>query len=94
LRDYFQINIRTVFILRMKQNILQIMDFAAPYKGNFISSLECLEQNWREYGNFIYLFPAYASELIWIKISLEVAKSLFYKSFIFSKRIKWENIKK
>jgi len=33
------------------------MDYAAPYRGNCISAIECLEKQFHANGKTIYLFP-------------------------------------
>ena len=40
------------------KNILHIMDYAAPYRGNFIRSIQFLEKEVEsDGGHLIYLFP-------------------------------------
>jgi predicted DNA-binding transcriptional regulator len=46
------------------KNILQICDFAAPYRGNFVESLEAIHQSLIKKNNVqvFYLFPEKAKE--------------------------------
>lgn len=77
------------------KNILQIMDYAAPYRGNFIPSIECLEQHWTGNRNVVYLFPAVAKNIPWvIDMKASGKKVYFIDSSFFSKKIKWSNIQK
>lgn len=70
------------------------MDFAAPYKGNFILSIESLEKNWANEGNIIYLFPRHAEVLPWVdKLISEGKRVHFIDSTFFSKKILWRNIR-
>jgi glycosyltransferase involved in cell wall biosynthesis len=40
------------------RNVLQVMDYAASYRGNFIESLDCLDRKLKETGaRLIYVFP-------------------------------------
>lgn len=55
------------------RNILLISDYAASYRGNFISSIEAIEKYLQEYGigdekaRMVYLFPEPAKMQIWAK---------------------------
>ena len=49
-------------------NVLQIADFNAPYPGNFIASLEALQNEIEQnYGEMCYLFPDKTKKQKWIK---------------------------
>jgi glycosyltransferase involved in cell wall biosynthesis len=77
------------------KTVLQIMDYAAPYKGNFIPSIENLDEHLCKSGNrLIYLFPAVTKELVWAKELEYEGKKIYYidRSF-FSKKVKIRNIK-
>lgn len=77
------------------KNILQIMDYAAPYKGNFIRSIYSLEEQInREGGRQIYLFPMNARNFEWIAGSQKEGKHIYFiDNSLFSKRIRYSNIK-
>lgn len=51
------------------QVVIHIANYAAPYKGNFIASLEVLEQKLEESGNnrMVYIFPEQCKNVNWIK---------------------------
>lgn len=71
------------------RNILLIMDYSAPYRGNFISSIEHLEKHWVEEGEFLYLFPDKAKNLSWLKeMENNGKKILFIDNLFFSKKFK------
>src|ERR1035437_8005698 len=74
--------------------ILHIMDFAAPYKGNFISSIQSLGKRInQDKGRLIYLLPLSAKALDWVKELKEGGESVYFiNNSFFSKRIKYRNI--
>lgn len=76
-------------------NVLHIMDYAAPYKGNFITSIEILEDHLKQSGRkLIYLFPTTARNFEWlIQFEKQGKKVFFIDGSFFSKQIKWSNIK-
>jgi glycosyltransferase involved in cell wall biosynthesis len=79
----------------MMRNVLHIMDYAAPYKGNFINSIEILENKLVQSEiRLIYMFPSQASNFDWVIQLKKEGKPVFFidRSF-FSKRILWGNIK-
>ena len=51
------------------QVVLHISNYAAPYKGNFIASLEALEERLKENGNnrMVYVFPEQCKNVNWIE---------------------------
>lgn len=54
--------------------IMQVMDYAAPYEGNFICSLKDLEIKLNNNNsNMVYLFPDKAKEISWVK---EIVKEI------------------
>lgn len=75
------------------KNVLHIMDFAAPYGGNFILSIECLEKHWAQSGTSTYLFPDVARGCSWVLDLIARGKRVYFidRSF-FSKKVKWNNL--
>ena len=75
--------------------VLQIMDYAAPYKGNFICSILSLEKQIdQEDGRLIYLFPLKAQILDWvIELQNDERKVYFIDNSFFSKTIKFRNLR-
>lgn len=64
-----------------KMNILQIADYAAPYRGNFIACLETLREELEKNDcKMIYLFPEKAKKYRWVQelINLKVTDIYFY----------------
>jgi len=60
-------------------NILQVMDFAAAYPGNFISSIETLEkQIVSEDGKLVYVFPERAKTRDWAIRMAEAGKPVYF----------------
>ncbi len=56
----------------MKNNILIITDYSAPYEGNFIESIKDLHDKAKIEGKEIfYLFPKRAQKIYWIKNLIE-----------------------
>jgi len=75
--------------------VLQIMDYAAPYEGNFIPSIDNLENHLTKSGNrLIYVFPASARNIPWLRQLQNSDKTIYFidRSF-FSKKVKIRNIK-
>ena len=76
------------------KTILKILNYAAPYKGNFINSLENLEAklNDRTY-RIVYLFPNTAKNLYWIAQMISMKKKIYFMDTSFySKKIRLKNI--
>ena len=70
------------------------MDYAAPYRGNFISAIECLENHYQNKGNTVYLFPKKAENLLWVKNMIENGKRIYYiDTSFYSRKIKYSNLK-
>lgn len=71
------------------------MDFAAPYKGNFIRSIQSLEKRINQDGHsLIYLLPKNAKALDWvIELQKEGRNIYFIDNSFFSKKIVYRNIK-
>lgn len=60
------------------KSILQIADYAAPYPGNFFSSLEALEENLKEKNiRMIYIFPNRAINIEWVNRIIDEKQILF-----------------
>lgn len=74
------------------KNILQIIDYAAPYKGNFIPSMEMLEAYWKSYGNMAFLMPDVAQPITWVGEFSQKHKVYFISRQFFSKKINWKHI--
>jgi glycosyltransferase involved in cell wall biosynthesis len=74
-------------------SVLQIIDFAAPYKGNFIASLEFLRKELLPV-KMIYLMPQNALDITWIKEFIDNGNKVYFieRSF-FSKKISWANLR-
>lgn len=75
--------------------VLQIMDYAAPYKGNFIPSIQNLEEHLNSIaGHMIYMFPLTAKKIDWVEELQKEGKSIYFiDNSFFSRRIKYSNIK-
>lgn len=71
------------------------MDYAAPYKGNFIRSIQSLKKQFvKNGGRLIYLFPFSAQNLDWISdLRKEEENIYFIDNSFFSKKISYKNIK-
>ena len=74
--------------------VLQIMDYAAPYKGNFINSIERLEDHLNKVeGRLIYLLPDKAACTDWASDLIDKGKRVYFIDYIFfSKKIKLKNV--
>ena len=67
------------------KNVLLICGYAAPYKGNFIPSLEYLANTYKD-GEMIYLFPENAQYVSWMPQLQESHKVYFMPNgFLVSK---------
>lgn len=64
------------------QTAIHISNYAAPYKGNFISSLEKLEERLENSGNnkMIYIFPDQCKNTNWIEKFVNTHKVYFVSS--------------
>lgn len=69
------------------------MDYAAPYRGNFIPSIECLQKHWEGKGDMVFLFPSVGSRIGWVMDFLRSGKKVYFidRSF-FSRKVSWKNI--
>jgi glycosyltransferase involved in cell wall biosynthesis len=77
-------------------NVLHIMDYAAPYRGNFIPSIQNLEGKLNFAGDrLIYIFPETAKRIDWVEeLQRDGHIVYFINTAFFSKRIKYSEIKK
>ena len=77
-------------------NVLHIMDYAAPYKGNFIPSIQNLEDHLNsKLARLIYMFPLSAQRMYWVEeLKEEGEKVYFIDNSFFSKKIKYSNLLK
>lgn len=76
------------------KSILLIMDYAPPYRGNFISSIEFLQKQLQKKDcQFVYLFTDKAKYLDWVIDLQKNNKIYFIDNSFFSKKIKLKNIK-
>ena len=76
-------------------SVLHIMDYAAPYKGNFIPSIFNLIEHLNNSANMlVYLFPFSTIKIDWVEELERQGETIYYidRSF-FSKNIKLSNIK-
>ena len=64
------------------QTAIHISNYAAPYKRNFISSLEKLEERLENSGNnkMIYIFPDQCKNTNWIEKFVNTHKVYFVSS--------------
>lgn len=74
------------------KNVLQLLGYAAPYRGNFIPSLEVLEKRYNQ-GHFVYVFPANAEHLAWMDAFRNTHTVYFMPLSFFGKRIGWHDLK-
>jgi len=78
------------------RNILLLIDYAAPYRGNFIPSILNLASHCEREGmRTIFIFPEVAREIPWvIEFQKERGAVFFIDRSFFSKKVKYSNIKK
>lgn len=67
------------------RNILLISDYAAPYKGNFIPSLEAIERHLTGQGKVVYVFPSVAKRIGWMQTFEKTHTVVFIDRMFFSK---------
>lgn len=79
--------------IKMMKNILLICDNAAPYRGNFIPSMEYLENTYRD-GRMIYLFPENAQDVSWMPLFQKEHRVYFMPKGFFGKKISFWGLKK
>jgi glycosyltransferase involved in cell wall biosynthesis len=80
--------------MNRKKTVLFIMDYAAPYRGNFIPSILNLAGNaGREGLGVVFLFPEAARNIEWvIEFQKEHDGVYFIDRSFFSKKIRFSNI--
>ena len=62
-------------------NTIQFMNYLAPYPGNFMRSMLALEAELKKGGSScLFLFPAGAAELYWVKELQREGKQVFFSS--------------
>lgn len=72
------------------KNVLLISDYAAPYKGNFIPSLEAIERHIGEKNHVVYVFPSVAQEQVWIPAFEKNHTVVYIDRMFFSKYPQWK----
>lgn len=68
------------------KNVLLICGYAAPYKGNFILSLEYLEDTYKD-GKMVYMFPENAKNVVWMADFQENHCVYFMSMGFFGKKV-------
>lgn len=68
------------------KNVLLICGYAAPYKGNFILSLEYLEDTYKD-GKMVYMFPSNAKNVAWMADYQENHCVYFMSMGFFGKKV-------
>lgn len=68
------------------KNVLLICGYAAPYKGNFILSLEYLEDTYKD-GKMVYMFPENAKNVAWMADFQENHCVYFMSMGFFGKKV-------
>lgn len=74
------------------KNVLLICGYAAPYKGNFIPSLEYLEDTYKD-GKMVYMFPENAKNVVWMADFSENHCVYFMSMGFFGKKVNWKILK-
>ena len=74
------------------KNVLLICGYAAPYKGNFIPSLEYLEDTYKD-GKMVYMFPENAKNVVWMADFQENHCVYFMSMGFFGKKVNWKILK-
>ena len=68
------------------KNVLLICGYAAPYKGNFIPSLEHLEDTYKD-GKIVYMFPENAKNVVWMADFQNNHRVYFMSMGFFGKKV-------
>lgn len=79
--------------MKEMKKILQLMDIAAPYRGNFIPSIEALEKHWKGRGKMVFLFPEVAQNVPWMAEFAAMRKVYFIDRGFFSRKVRWGLLK-
>ena len=74
------------------KNVLLICGYASPYKGNFIPSLEYLEDTYKD-GKMVYMFPENAKNVVWMADFQENHCVYFMSMGFFGKKVNWKILK-
>ena len=74
------------------KNVLLICGYAAPYKENFIPSLEYLEDTYKD-GKMVYMFPENAKNVVWMADFQENHCVYFMSMGFFGKKVNWKILK-
>ncbi len=62
-----------------RKNVLQLMNYNAPYKGNFIQSILCLETKLKaENIEMIYLFEKETAAREWARELINEGKKIYF----------------
>lgn len=76
------------------KNILFIADYAAPYRGNFIPSLEAIESHLPDGSQVVYAFPKHVAQQSWMAEFQQEHIVVFIEPMFFSKHIQWQTLKR
>lgn len=68
------------------KNILLISNYAAPYRGNFIPSLEAIEQHLPSGSKVFYAFPLVAQNIHWMQEFALQHKVVFLQTAFYGKK--------
>lgn len=71
------------------RNILLISDYAAPYRGNFIPSLEAIERHIGDDGKVVYVFPSVVHKQGWMQAFEQMHTVVSVDRAFFSKYPQW-----
>ncbi len=72
------------------KNILLLSDYAAPYRGNFIPSLEAIERHLDKDDRAVYVFPSVAQEQAWMQVFKKTHTVVYIDRMFFSKYPQWK----
>ncbi len=72
----------------MKNTVVEIMDYGAAYKGNFISSVLALADELEKHGvETVFVFPDRAKTREWVHELSDEGRTVFYLSDSFSENV-------
>ncbi len=74
------------------KNILLLSDYAAPYRGNFIPSLEAIERHLCIDNKVVYVFPGVAQEQHWMQVFGQTHTVVYIDRMFFSKYPQWKMV--
>ena len=72
------------------KSILLLSDYAAPYRGNFIPSLEAIERHLGKDNKVVYAFPGVAQEQAWMQAFEKIHTVVYIDRMFFSKYPQWK----